>query len=45
MLRINSSHDKLQSIASDIKQATDSRWSKFQLKQLIDAKQKKNQIK
>ena len=41
MLRINSSHDKLQSIASDIKQATDYRWSKFQLKQLIDAKQKK----
>ena len=41
MLRINSSHNKLQSIASDIKQATDYRWSKFQLKQLIDAKQKK----
>ena len=41
MLRINSSHNKLQSIASDIKEATDYRWSKSQLKQLTNAKQKK----
>ena len=41
MLRINSNHIKLQSMISDIKQATDYRWSKFQLKQLINSKKKK----
>ena len=41
MLRINCNHNKLQSVALDIKQATDYRWSKPQLNQLINAKQKK----
>ena len=41
MLRINSNHNKLQSLATVIKQATDYRWSKPQLNQLINAKKKK----